>query len=104
MILSENKENIYTVAFCNIENLFDVNTDVFKMDDDFTIKDRRRWSVKRYKKKVKNISTVLTKIGGEKSLYPPSLVGLVEIYERYFIGKRKAKGRISLYFSQSLAF
>ncbi|CAA0181379.1 Endonuclease/exonuclease/phosphatase family protein [Tenacibaculum maritimum] len=79
MMLSKNKENIHTVAFYNVENLFDISNDLSKMDDDFTIKGRRRWSVKRYKKKVKNISTVLAKIGIEKSLYPPSLVGLVEI-------------------------
>ncbi|MGS0525650.1 endonuclease/exonuclease/phosphatase family protein [Zobellia nedashkovskayae] len=41
-----------TISFYNLENLFDTIDDPNTLDDDFTPKGRKKWSLRRYKKKV----------------------------------------------------
>ena len=71
--------DIYTVAFYNLENLFDTLDDPKTLDDDFTPKGRKHWSLKRYKRKLKKISHVIASIGRRMSDHPPALIGLVEV-------------------------
>lgn len=40
----------YTIAFYNLENLFDTKNDPNTLDDDFTPNGKKNWSYKRYKK------------------------------------------------------
>ena len=74
--------DIYTVAFYNLENLFDTQDDPNTLDDDFTPKGIKHWNQKRYKRKLKKISHVLAGLGTEKSVHPPALIGLVEVENR----------------------
>ena len=54
---------IYTVAFYNLENLFDTKDDPSKLDDDFTPKGFKKWTYKRYSSKVKKLSKTIASLG-----------------------------------------
>jgi len=73
------ENTIYTVAFYNLENLFDTKNDPNKLDDDFTPKGKLHWTYKRYKQKIKKMSRVIAQLGTDQSKHKPALVGIVEI-------------------------
>ncbi len=78
----KSKEKInsaYTIAFYNLENLFDIKDNPNTLDDDFTPRGRKNWSFKRYKKKIKKLGSVISQIGGDKSNHTPAVVGVVEV-------------------------
>lgn len=75
----EKNKNAYTVAFYNLENLFDTIDNPKTHDDDFTPKGKLKWHQKRYKKKIKKISRVLDVLGTDKSHYPPAIIGVAEV-------------------------
>jgi len=69
----------YTIAFYNIENLFDVENDPNTHDDDFLPSAPKGWTRKRYQKKLLKLGTVISKIGEETEEVGPVLVGLAEV-------------------------
>lgn len=69
----------YTVAFYNLENLFDIYDDTSKYDNDFLPKSEKRWTKKRYDRKLYKLGEVISKIGFENVQRPPVIVGLAEI-------------------------
>lgn len=69
----------YTIAFYNLENLFDTVNDPNTLDDDFTPKGKKNWNYKRYKRKLKKLGSVISQLGLKKSFYAPAIVGLVEV-------------------------
>jgi predicted extracellular nuclease len=69
----------YTIAFYNLENLFDTKNDPNTLDDDFTPNGKKNWSYKRYKKKLKKLANVIAQLGAEKSFYSPAIIGVVEV-------------------------
>ena len=62
--------------FYNVENLFDICDDSLKNDNDFLPNGFMRWTEWKYKRKINNITKVITAVGGMNS---PALVGLCEI-------------------------
>lgn len=66
----------YTVAFYNVENLFNPEDDSLKNDDAFTPKGLYHWTYKKYVRKVNNIAKVILAMGEWE---PPDIVGLAEI-------------------------
>ncbi len=78
---SQRKQNFHirTVAFYNVENLFDVMDDPQTFDDDKTPEGKGRWTVDRYLQKIENISKVISAIGSNERQGPPDLIGLCEI-------------------------
>ena len=76
---SSKKYSINTVAFYNVENLFDTINDPQTFDDDRTPKGRDKWTSIIYKKKLQNISKVISEIGRDISNTGPSIIGLCEI-------------------------
>lgn len=66
----------FRIVFYNVENLFDTEKDSVKMDDDFTPEGFMKWTPWKYWEKLKNITRVITAVGGMQS---PALVGLCEI-------------------------
>lgn len=70
---------IRTVAFYNLENLFDTKNDSLIFDDDRTPKGSYKWTEERYKTKITNTSEVLSKIGKGTANQTPDLIGLCEI-------------------------
>ena len=75
----KSKKQFYTIAFYNVENLFDTKDNPNTADDDFTFKSKKRWNYKKYKQKVKKLTSVIAQLGTEKSKNPPAIVGLVEV-------------------------
>ena len=73
------RENTFTVGFYNVENLFDTINDPETLDDDFTDSGKKKWTPKRYQKKLKKLSSVISQLGTERSKTPPVFVGLVEV-------------------------
>lgn len=69
----------YTVAFYNLENLFDTINDPTILDDDFTPKGKKNWTFKRYKNKIRKLGNVIAQLGTEKSFYAPAIVGVAEV-------------------------
>ncbi len=76
---SKQKKNSSTIAFYNVENLFDTQDNPKTADDDFTPKGKKKWTYKRYNAKIKKLSSVISQLGLNKSKYPPAIVGLVEV-------------------------
>jgi endonuclease/exonuclease/phosphatase family metal-dependent hydrolase len=82
LIDSNQPDNLYTCAFYNLENLFDIYNDPKTLDDDFTAEGRKKWNKKRYDKKVKKMSSVIAQIGKGESGYAPAIIGLAEVENR----------------------
>lgn len=73
------KIEITTIAFYNVENLFDTVDDPKTADDDFTPKGKKKWTYKRYRNKIKKLGSVISQLGLNRAKYPPAIVGLVEV-------------------------
>ena len=73
---------IRTIAFYNLENLFDTINDSLVFDDDRTPSGKDNWTEDRYWKKIKNLSKVISDIGSENSRSGPDLLGICEAENR----------------------
>ncbi len=76
---SKPKGGLYTVAFYNLENLFDTIDDPETLDDDFTPEGFKKWTPKRYKRKIYKLAKTISGIGNETSKTPPVLIGVAEV-------------------------
>ncbi|MCF6166955.1 endonuclease/exonuclease/phosphatase family protein [Lutibacter sp.] len=72
-------DQAYTVAFYNLENLFDTINDPKTLDDNFTPKGRKNWNHKRYRNKIRKLGNVVAQLGTDRSFYSPAIVGVVEV-------------------------
>ncbi|MGC1471989.1 MAG: endonuclease/exonuclease/phosphatase family protein [Psychroserpens sp.] len=79
MHASESKTTTYTIAFYNLENLFDIHKDTSKNDSDFLPGTEKRWTKKRYDQKLRNLGEVISKIGFDSNQKPPVIIGLAEV-------------------------
>ena len=73
------KHSLHTIAFYNLENLFDTIDDPDTLDDDFTPEGFKKWTPKRYRKKVFKLAKTISEIGLETTEQPPALVGIAEV-------------------------
>lgn len=79
----EKKEyRIFTIAFYNVENLFDTEDDPSTFDNDRTPEGKDRWTLEVYDKKLDNMAQAISRIGYEKTGSAPVLLGLCEIENR----------------------
>ncbi|NQY06168.1 MAG: endonuclease [Flavobacteriaceae bacterium] len=80
MLQHPNKDtNIYTIAFYNLENLFDTRNNPYTLDDDFTPRGKKNWTDKRYKRKLKKLGRAISYAGFYKSFQTPVIVGVAEV-------------------------
>ena len=70
---------VRTIAFYNLENLFDTHNDTLTLDDARTPEGADRWSDGRLKRKLRNLSRVLSEIGRAIGATPPDLIGICEV-------------------------
>lgn len=70
---------IHTIAFYNLENLFDTINDPTKFDESSPIMELKTNRQEAYKKKVKNMARVLADIGREISKNAPVIIGVSEV-------------------------
>ncbi|WP_343694033.1 endonuclease/exonuclease/phosphatase family protein [Flavobacterium sp.] len=73
---------IHTAAFYNFENLFDINNDPNKNDDEWTPTGAQHWTKEKYEQKLKNLSRVIAEIGTPENSNAPVLLGCSEIENR----------------------
>lgn len=64
-----------TVAFYNVENLFDTTDDPAISDEEFLPDSRRQWNTNKYETKIEHLAKVLSNIGSNG----PDVLGLAEI-------------------------
>lgn len=70
---------VLTVAFYNVENLFDTFDDPQTLDDDRTPTGKDHWTQEHYIHKIGNLARVITAIGQSVTNTAPVLVGLAEV-------------------------
>ncbi|MBT8244342.1 MAG: endonuclease [Winogradskyella sp.] len=75
----------HTIAFYNIENLFDTKDDANTYDDDFLPHSAKRWTTKRYQNKLRKLGQVITQIGEDDVDSPPAIVGLAEVENKQVV-------------------
>ena len=75
----EKQYKIRTVAFYNLENLFDTENDTLIFDDDRTPEGKDNWTHERYNQKLDNLSKVLLEIGSDITKTSPDVIGICEV-------------------------
>lgn len=73
---------INTVAFYNLENLFDYEDDPITFDDDRTPSGKDHWTKEIYEAKLKNMAQVISEIGADITGTAPALIGVCETENR----------------------
>ncbi len=74
--------NTHCIAFYNLENLFDTKDDVLTGDNDFLPYSRKRWTDKRFQNKIKKLGATISKIGKDKTINAPTILGVAEVENR----------------------
>ena len=77
--------DIYTIAFYNLENLFDTEYDQYTLDKDYTPNGNKRWTPNRYRKKLLKLGATISKIGFSTKAGPPSILGVAEVENKKVI-------------------
>jgi predicted extracellular nuclease len=75
----DQKLTIHNLAFYNVENLFDTINDPNTLDEKSPILEIKEGRKAVYQQKVKNMATVISGIGKDKTGSAPTLIGLAEI-------------------------
>ena len=78
-LYSQEKYKIVSIAFYNVENLFDIENDPNTNDDEYTPTGPTLWTLERYNKKLDNIAEVISKVGIDKAPKGLSVIGMCEI-------------------------
>ena len=73
---------LHTIAFYNVENLFDTINDSGTGDDEYLPKGEQSWTGEKYRTKLSNIARVLSEIGNDENPSPPTIIGFAEIENR----------------------
>ena len=68
-----------TIAFYNVENLFDLKNNPDKYDDEFTPEGDKKWDEVRFSKKINDLARVLSSISKDDL---PEIIGLCEVENR----------------------
>ena len=76
------KYKIITIAFYNVENLFDTINDPVTFDDDRTPGGKDNWTKEVYEDKLRNMAFAIRNIGAELAQDTPTLIGVSEIENR----------------------
>lgn len=77
----QKKYKLHTVAFYNLENLFDTKDDPKIIDEEYT--PANGWTEEKYQQKLRNLERVIAEIGtGEQQSNAPVILGVCEIENR----------------------
>jgi len=76
---TEKQYKINTIAFYNVENLFDYEDDPLTFDDDRTPEGKDHWTQEIYEAKVVNMAKVISDIGKDITGTSPAIIGLCEV-------------------------
>lgn len=78
----EKQYKVATVAFYNLENLFDTLDTPDKNDYEYTPEGSKNWTTKKYESKLHNMSEVISQIGADLTKTAPAVIGVSEIENR----------------------
>ena len=79
----DKKFKVQTVAFYNVENLFDTINNADVNDEEYTPTGSQNWTLSKYKKKLQNLSRTLAEIGtSDQQKEAPVVIGVSEIENR----------------------
>jgi len=78
----EKKFKIHTIAFYNLENLFDTINDPNKFDEFSPMMEIKNERAVIYKKKIKNMARVIADIGADVTNNTPAIIGVSEVENR----------------------
>ncbi len=73
---------VHTVAFYNLENLFDTINDPKIIDEEWLPNGAQNWTSEKYHQKLENLSQVLSEIGTGGNPNAPTIIGGAEIENR----------------------
>ena len=76
---NEQSYSLRTIAFYNLENLFDTKNDTLIFDDDRTPNGKDAWTNERYQNKLANLAKVISEIGLQHSTTSPDIIGVCEV-------------------------
>ncbi|MCA0131126.1 endonuclease/exonuclease/phosphatase family protein [Winogradskyella alexanderae] len=79
---SEKQFKIHTVAFYNLENLFDTINDPLKYDEASPMMELKANRSEVYHKKIKNMARVIANLGSDMANNSPAVIGVCEIENR----------------------
>ncbi|MDL2247633.1 endonuclease/exonuclease/phosphatase family protein [Bacteroides sp. OttesenSCG-928-J23] len=82
--VTKNK-GLYSVAFYNVENLFDTVPDPGKNDAEYRPYGSKEWNTEKYTEKLKNIAKVLSELGRNRTPQGPAVIGLAEVENRFVL-------------------
>ncbi|TRW22874.1 endonuclease/exonuclease/phosphatase family protein [Flavobacterium zepuense] len=79
----DKKYKVQTIAFYNVENLYDTINDTKVNDEEFTPNGKQYWTAAKYQKKLANLAHVIAGIGsGDNPNNSPVIIGLAEVENR----------------------
>ncbi len=78
----KNNVNQLTIAFYNVENLFDTLDTPDKFDEEFTPTGSKKWGSERYENKLNNLAKVINSLNNGNA---PDILGLCEIENKQVI-------------------
>ncbi|MHC5362968.1 endonuclease/exonuclease/phosphatase family protein [Myroides sp. LJL110] len=78
----EKQFEIQTIAFYNVENLFDAKRDTTIYDLEWTPMGAQNWTQDKYEKKIHNLARVISQIGTDDNPKMPAVIGLAEVENR----------------------
>jgi len=79
VLFSQNEKEFVSIAFYNVENLFDTINEPGVKDEDFTPEGSYKWNTERYYEKLERISTVIKRMAEDQNGGYPAIIGLCEI-------------------------
>lgn len=79
---NEKQYKVNTIAFYNVENLFDYEDDPLIFDDDRTPEGKDHWTQEIYEAKLANMARVISEIGEDVTGTSPAIIGVSEIENR----------------------
>lgn len=78
LLAQKKTKNVYTIAFYNLENLFDTEDDPQTNDSEFLPTATHQWDAAKYQKKLQNMAKAIRSIGNNA----PDILGLCEVENR----------------------
>ena len=80
-VFSQTKKEykVISIAFYNVENLFDTENNPFTFDDDFTPEGDDAWTDEKYNDKLQKLAGVIAEIGFETTKQAPAILGICEV-------------------------
>ena len=89
--------HLHTVAFYNVENLFDPQDHPTHFDEDYTPHGKNRWTKDKLHQKIDLLVSVLSNVGKAQTQRPPLLIGLAEVENKAVVKLLTAHPNLKAY-------